>query len=62
MLDREMDYLKRAMAALEDPELTPMTRQKILQTMSEVAGRAAQDICNQMITAVEDRLYGQGPT
>lgn len=61
MLDREMDYLKRAMAALEDPELTPMTRQKILQTMSEVAGRAAQDIRNQMITAVEDRLYGQGP-
>lgn len=62
MLDREMDYLKRAMAALEDPELTPMTRQKILQTISEVAGRAAQDIRNQMITAVEDRLYGQGPT
>jgi hypothetical protein len=56
----ELDYLKRALAALEDFETTDMARAKILRTMSQICGKCATEIEDNLVDNVEVRLYNSG--
>jgi hypothetical protein len=44
MTQNELDYLKRAVAALENGDLSPMTQHKVLRVMSQISAAAAQRI------------------
>lgn len=45
---QEFEYIKRAVEALEDPEITDMTQRKILKTVAQ--------ICDRNAARIEDRL------
>ena len=55
----EMDYLKRAVEVLDQGYLSSMERAKVLQVVSEITGRAAEKIRQELIADVEDRLYNK---
>ena len=55
----EMDYLKRAVEVLEQGYLSSMEKAKILQVVSEITGRAADKIRQELVDQVELRLYNQ---
>lgn len=57
MTDLEFQYIKRAMETLESGDITEMTRAKILQTISEITGAAAQKIRNETCDRVDKILY-----
>ena len=59
MTESEMDYLKRAVEVLEAGYLSNMERAKVLQVVSEITGRAAEKIRQELIADVEDRLYNK---
>ena len=40
----EIDFIKRALAALEAGEHSPQDQYKMLQTISEISGRAANKV------------------
>jgi hypothetical protein len=44
MTPQEFEYIRRAVEALEDPEITDMAQYKILKTMSQISGKNATDI------------------
>ena len=56
MTDLEFEYLERAMEALKG-DCTEMTRVKILRTMSQITGTAAQKIEQDFVNRVEEALY-----
>lgn len=53
---QEFEYIRRAMAELESGNCTQMSQAKILQTMSEITGRAADKIRGELVDAVDHRL------
>jgi hypothetical protein len=53
---QEFEYIRRAMTALESGEHTDMSRAKILMTMSEITGRAAEKIREELADSVDARL------
>ena len=55
----EMDYLKRAVEVLDQGYLSSMERAKVLQVVSEITGRAADKIRQELVDQVELRLYNQ---
>ena len=57
MTPQEHEYIRRAVEALENPEITPMTQRKILRTMEQVCGKNATLIEQKLVDSVEDRLY-----
>lgn len=57
MTPQEFEYLKRAVAALEDPEMTQMTQVKVLRTMEQICGKGAKEIEQKLVDKLEDRLY-----
>ena len=59
MTELEMDYLKRAVEVLDQGYLSSMERAKVLQVVSEITGRAAEKIRQDLVAAVEDRLYNK---
>lgn len=59
MTELEMDYLKRAVEVLEAGYLSNMERAKVLQVVSEITGRAADKIRQELVDQVELRLYNQ---
>ena len=59
MTELEMDYLKRAVEVLEAGYLSNMERAKVLQVVSEITGRAAVKIRQELVDQVELRLYNQ---
>lgn len=59
MTELEMDYLKRAVEVLEQGYLSSMEKAKILQVVSEITGRAADKIRQELVDQVELRLYNQ---
>ena len=59
MTELEMDYLKRAVEVLEQGYLSSMQKAKILQVVSEITGRAADKIRQELVDQVELRLYNQ---
>lgn len=57
MTDLEFQYIERAVEALKSGETSDMTRAKILQTVSEITGAAAQKIRNELNDRVDEILY-----
>ncbi len=57
MTPQEFEYIRRAVAALEDPETTPMAQRKILKTMEQICGKGAKEIEQNLVDRLEDRLY-----
>ena len=56
MTPQEFEYIRRAMQAIESPDCTQMAKAKILQTMSEICGRNATQIREQLEDAVDAKL------
>jgi hypothetical protein len=56
MTPQEFEYIRRAMQAIESPDCTQMAKAKILQTMSEICGRNAAQIREQLEDAVDAKL------
>ena len=56
MTPQEFEYIRRAVTALEDPEITPMAQHKILRTMSQICGKNATDIELNIIGAVDAKI------
>lgn len=57
MSELEMEYMKRAMEALEAGEISEMDRAKILQTMSEITARAAKKIREDLLARVDELMF-----
>lgn len=57
MTPQEHEYIRRAVEALENPEITPMTQRKILRTMEQICGKNATLIEQKLVDNIEDRLY-----
>lgn len=56
MTPQEFEYLKRAVEALEDPEMTPMTQRKVLRTMEQICGKNATDLEQNLIGEVDAKI------
>ena len=56
MTPQEHEYIRRAVEALENPEITPMTQRKILRTMEQICGKSATLIEQKLVDTIEDRL------
>ena len=57
MTPQEHEYIRRAVEALENPEITPMAQRKILRTMEQICGKSATLIEQKLVDNIEDRLY-----
>ncbi len=56
MTPQEFRYIQKAMEAIESPDCTQMAKAKILQTMSEICGKNATRIREQLEDAVDTKL------
>jgi hypothetical protein len=56
MTDLEFQYIERAIETLKSGEVSDMARAKILQTVSEIAGTAAQRIRNDLSDRFDEIL------
>ena len=56
MTPQEFEYIRRAVAALEDPEISQMAQRKILRTMEQICGKRATDIEQNVIGAVDAKI------
>ena len=57
MTPQEFEYIRRAVAALEDPETTRMDQYKILRTMGQICNKCATEIEQNLVDKVDERLY-----
>jgi hypothetical protein len=55
----ELDYMRRALDALDDPETTAMGAAKILRTLSQIADRASREIEQKFVDRVDQNLANQ---
>ena len=56
MTPQEFEYIRRAVEALEDPEITDMAQYKILKTMSQISGKNATDIELNLVAEVDAKI------
>ncbi len=56
MTPQEFEYIRRAMQAIESGEYSKMAEAKILQTVSEICGKNATQIREQLEHSVDDYL------
>ncbi len=59
MTPQEFEYIRRAMAVLEDPETTPMAQHKILRTVGQIFEMNAQRIEDRMIDRFDTLMQRQ---
>jgi hypothetical protein len=59
MTPQEFDYIRRAMAVLEDPETTPWAQHKIYKTVSQIFDMNAQRIEDRMIDRFDTVMQRQ---
>lgn len=59
MTPEEFNYIKRAVEALASGEHSQMAQHKILRTMSQICGRAADAIETEFVSAVDKNLAHQ---
>ena len=57
MTPQEFEYIQRAVKALEDPEMSDMSRAKVLRTMTQITSKAVENIENKLVDKVDNRLY-----
>lgn len=62
MTPQEFEYIQRAVKALEDPEITPMSQRKILRTVEQICGKNATEIEQNLVDKVDQRLYNTNLT
>ncbi len=53
----ELQYLRRAVEALESGKHTQMGQLKILRTIEQICGRSATEIELNLVDKVDNRLY-----
>jgi hypothetical protein len=58
MTTEEFEYLKRALDALQT-DLSPMSRVKVLRTMSQICEKSASDIENEFVDKVDSVMYNR---
>ena len=56
MTPQEFEYIRRAVDALENMQMTPMTERKVLRTIEQICGKNATDIEQNLIGAVDARI------
>ena len=56
MTPQEFEYIRRAVEALEDPNTTPMAQRKILRTISQICGKNATEIEQNLVGAVDAKI------
>lgn len=56
MTPQEFEYIRRAVEALENPEITPMAQRKILRTMEQICGKNATDLELNLIGAIDAKI------
>ena len=57
MTPEQLQYLRRAVEALESGECTAMTQHKILRTVEQICGKCATDIEKKMVDTLDDIVY-----
>jgi len=57
MTPHEFQYLKRAVEALEAPDLTAKDQIKILKVVEQICGKNATLLEHKLVDQFEDRLY-----
>jgi len=56
MTPQEFEYIRRAVVALENPDMTPMAQRKILRTMEQICGKNATDLELNLIGAIDAKI------
>lgn len=56
MTPTEFEYIQRAMAAIESGEYNKLAEAKILRTVSQICGKNATDIEQNLIDAVDSKI------
>ncbi len=56
MTPSEFEYIRRAVTALEDPDMTEMSRLKVLRVMEQICGKNATDLEMNLIGAVDAKI------
>ena len=56
MTPQEFEYIRRAVEALGDPEITPMAQRKVLRTVEQICGKNATEIEQNLICAVDAKI------
>ncbi len=56
MTPQEFEYIRRAVEALEDPQMTPMAQRKVLRTIEQICGKNATDIELNLEGAVDAKI------
>ncbi len=56
MTPSEFEYIRRAVEALEDPEMTAMAQRKVLRTIEQICGKNATDIELNLIGEVDAKI------
>lgn len=57
MTPQEFQYLKRAVVALEGPDLSAKDQIKILRVVGQICGKNATLLEHKLVAQSEDRLY-----
>ncbi len=56
MTPSEFEYIRRAVTALEDPQMTPMAQRKVLRTIEQICGKNATEIEQNLIGDVDAKI------
>ena len=56
MTPQEFEYIRRAVDALENKEMTPMTERKVLRTIEQICGKNATEIEQNLVGAVDAKI------
>ncbi len=56
MTPQEFEYIRRAVTALEDPDMSEMSRLKVLRVMEQICGKNATDLELNLIGAVDAKI------
>ncbi len=56
MTPQEFEYIRRAVDALENMEMTPMTERKVLRTIEQICGKNATEIEQNLVGAVDAKI------
>jgi hypothetical protein len=56
MTPQEFEYIRRAVDALENMEMTPITERKVLRTIEQICGKNATEIEQNLVGAVDAKI------
>lgn len=56
MTPEEFEYIRRAVDALENPEISQMEQRKVLRTVEQICGKNATDIELNLIGSVDAKI------